>query len=137
MDHRLTLDWLQAAMIRAIKTMAQTALSMISVGAAMSDIDWKMVLSVSMVAFIYSILTSIATGLPESKKDGELKVTESDDKVNFLLDVDTPLMDLGKKDYVRLKVKKELVPFEPYKAAESLHNEEPPDINNKIEDLMP
>lgn len=104
MDHRLTLDWLQAALIRAIKTMAQTALSMISVGAAMSDINWQMVLSVSMVAFIYSILTSIATGLPESKKDGELKVTESDDKVNFLLDVDTPLMDLGKKDYVRLKV---------------------------------
>lgn len=58
--------WIKAASIRAIKTIAQTALSLISVGAVMSDIDWVMVGSASLLAGIYSILTSIA-GLPEVK----------------------------------------------------------------------
>jgi hypothetical protein len=61
--------WFKAAGIRAIKTMAQTALSLISVGAVMSDINWMMVGSASLVAGIYSMLTSIA-GLPELKEGG-------------------------------------------------------------------
>ena len=61
------LKWIKAAGIRAIKTMAQTSLSLISVGAVMSDIDWTMVISASLVAGIYSLLTSIA-GLPELKE---------------------------------------------------------------------
>lgn len=60
--------WFKAAGIRAVKTMAQTALSLISVGAVMSDISWAMVGSASLVAGIYSMLTSIA-GLPELKGD--------------------------------------------------------------------
>lgn len=56
--------WLKAAGIRAIKTMAQTALSLISVGMVMSEVDWLTVISASCVAGIYSILTSLA-GLPE------------------------------------------------------------------------
>ena len=56
--------WLKAALIRAIKTVAQTAVSLIGVGAVMSDIDWVMVGSASVLAGILSILTSIA-GLPE------------------------------------------------------------------------
>lgn len=59
--------WFKAAGIRAVKTMAQTALSLISVGAVMSDINWMMVGSASLVAGIYSMLTSIA-GLPELKE---------------------------------------------------------------------
>lgn len=59
--------WLKAAVIRAIKTMAQTAVSLFTVGQAFSDIDWKMVLGVSLVAGIYSILTSLA-GIPEAKE---------------------------------------------------------------------
>lgn len=62
--------WFKAAGIRAIKTMAQTALSLVSVGAVMSDIDWMVVGSASLVAGIYSMLTSIA-GLPELKESGE------------------------------------------------------------------
>ena len=58
--------WLKAAGIRAIKTFAQTAASLITVGALISEINWTMVLSASAVAFIYSILTSLA-GLPEIK----------------------------------------------------------------------
>ena len=60
--------WIKAAGIRAIKTFAQTAASLITVGAVLSDINWTMVLSASAVAFIYSILTSLA-GLPEIKTE--------------------------------------------------------------------
>ena len=58
------LDWLKAAGIRALKTMAQTAISLITVGAALTEIDWLTVGSVSLVAGILSVLTSVA-GLPE------------------------------------------------------------------------
>jgi hypothetical protein len=60
-------EWLKAALIRAIKTFAQTAVSMIAVGAAFSEIDWIRVASVSGVAFVLSMLTSLA-GLPEVEK---------------------------------------------------------------------
>ena len=56
--------WLKAALIRAIKTVAQTAVSLIGVGSVMSDINWVLVGSASALAGILSILTSIA-GLPE------------------------------------------------------------------------
>lgn len=60
-------EWLKAALIRAIKTFAQTAVSMIAVGAAFSEVDWIRVASVSGVAFVLSMLTSLA-GLPEVEK---------------------------------------------------------------------
>ena len=56
--------WIAAALIRALKTFAQTFASMIVVGATFDEIDWIRALSVSGVAFILSILTSLA-GLPE------------------------------------------------------------------------
>ncbi len=59
--------WLKAALVRSLKTVAQTAASLIGVGAVMSDIDWMMVGSASLLAGILSILTSIA-GLPEVKE---------------------------------------------------------------------
>ena len=59
--------WIKAALIRAIKTFAQTGASLITVGAVLSEIDWIMIASASAVAFIYSILTSLA-GLPEVKE---------------------------------------------------------------------
>jgi hypothetical protein len=62
--------WLRAAIIRAVKTIAQTAASLIGVGAVMSEIDWVMVGSASLLAGILSILTSVA-GLPEVKSTGE------------------------------------------------------------------
>lgn len=60
--------WFKAAAVRAIKTVAQTAVSLIGVGAVMSDIDWLMVGSASLLAGILSILTSVA-GLPEVKEE--------------------------------------------------------------------
>lgn len=63
------MQWIKAAGIRALKTFAQTAVGMITVGAALSDIDWILVGSVSAVAAIASLLTSIV-GIPEvDKKD--------------------------------------------------------------------
>ena len=56
--------WLKCAGIRAIKTMAQTAVALIGVGTVMSDINWVQVLSASILSGILSLLTSIA-GLPE------------------------------------------------------------------------
>ena len=60
--------WIKAAGIRAIKTMAQTAVAMISTSVIMSEVDWTMVLSASVLAGILSLLTSIA-GLPELKEE--------------------------------------------------------------------
>lgn len=59
-----TKKWLKAAGIRAVRTMAQTAVSMLTVGQAVLDINWISVLGVSVTAGIISILTSVA-GLPE------------------------------------------------------------------------
>lgn len=56
--------WLHAALIRAVKTVAQSAVGMIAVGAAMSEVNWLYVGSVALTAGILSMLTSIA-GLPE------------------------------------------------------------------------
>lgn len=57
--------WLYAAGMRAIRTVAQTALGMFTVGVALDGVNWKYVVSVSAVSGIYSMLTSIATKLPE------------------------------------------------------------------------
>ena len=56
--------WLKAAGIRAIKTVAQTAVATIGTAAVFSAVDWKMVVSASVLAGVLSLLTSVA-GLPE------------------------------------------------------------------------
>lgn len=56
--------WAKAAGVRAIKTVAQTAVSMLTVGQAFLDVNWLSIISVSVTAGIISVLTSIA-GLPE------------------------------------------------------------------------
>ena len=59
-----TKQWIKAALIRAIKTMAQTAVSMLTVGQAFMEVNWLNVLSVAATAGVISICTSIA-GIPE------------------------------------------------------------------------
>lgn len=67
--------WISAAGIRAIKTFAQTAASLITVGAFLSDVEWGMVFSAAAVAAIYSLLTSVA-GLPELEPANQLEEVE-------------------------------------------------------------
>ena len=63
-----TKSWIKAAGIRAIKTVAQTAVATIGVSATMGGVDWLMVGSASLLAGILSVLTSVA-GLPEVKEE--------------------------------------------------------------------
>lgn len=72
-------DWkkfLIAAGIRAVRTFAQTFVGFIAVGAALEEIQWLRALSVSGAAAVLSILTSLATGLPEVDKKPEHEKAE-------------------------------------------------------------
>ena len=63
----ITKKWWKAAGVRAIKTIAQTAVAMIGTSVVIADVDWLMVVSASALAGVLSLLTSIA-GLPEIKE---------------------------------------------------------------------
>lgn len=62
------LKWLRAAGVRALKTVAQTAVATIGTGAVFAEVNWGMVASASLLAGVLSLLTSVA-GLPEIKTD--------------------------------------------------------------------
>lgn len=67
-------DFWKAAGIRAVRTMAQTALATIGTSAViLSDIDWLNIVSASILGGILSLLTSVATGLPEIDENGRDK----------------------------------------------------------------
>ena len=57
-------SWIKAAGVRAIKTVAQTAVATIGTSAFLAQVDWRMVISASILAGVLSLLTSVA-GLPE------------------------------------------------------------------------
>lgn len=59
-----TKEWVKASLIRALRTVCQTAIATIGSSAVLSAVDWKMVASASVLAGILSLLTSLA-GLPE------------------------------------------------------------------------
>ena len=61
--------WAYAAGVRALRTAAQTALAMVPVGVAIHEIGWVTVASVSATAAVLSLLTSLATKLPEVEGD--------------------------------------------------------------------
>lgn len=64
MSKNMTKQWIKAATVRAIKTIAQTAVATIGTAAVLADVNWMMVASASVLAGILSLLTSVA-GLPE------------------------------------------------------------------------
>ena len=65
-DKTYWIKWIKAAGVRAVKTMAQTFVAMIGTSALMSEVNWTMVASASVLSGILSVATSIA-GLPEVK----------------------------------------------------------------------
>lgn len=65
-----TKDWLKASAIRAIKTFAQTAVSLITVGNMVTELNWASILGISVTSAIVSVLTSIA-GIPEVTESAE------------------------------------------------------------------
>lgn len=70
MNKQYLKKWINAAGIRAVKTLAQTVAALIGVGATLGSVDWITVVSASVTAAILSLLTSVA-GLPEVKEDNE------------------------------------------------------------------
>ena len=67
--------WIAAAGVRALKTVAQTAVATIGTSLAMSEVNWALVASASILAGILSLLTSVA-GLPELKLEEEIEKIE-------------------------------------------------------------
>ena len=63
-------SWLKAAVVRAIKTVAQTAVATIGTSALLAQVDWRMVISASILAGVLSLMTSVA-GLPEVSDGAE------------------------------------------------------------------
>lgn len=66
----MTKKWIKAASVRAVKTMAQTAVATIGVSSTLGTVDWVTVASTAVLSGILSILTSVA-GLPEVEQDEE------------------------------------------------------------------
>ena len=66
MNHIININWLKAALVRALKTVAQTAVATIGTSALLNQVDWVMVGSAAVLAGVLSLLTSVA-GLPEVK----------------------------------------------------------------------
>lgn len=60
-------NFIKYALIRAIKTICQTAVAVIGSAAVLSDVHWGVVVSASLLAGLLSLLTSVATGLPEAE----------------------------------------------------------------------
>lgn len=93
-------EWIKAALIRAVRTGAQTAVGIAGASVTLSEVDWKLVASASALAMILSVLMAIA-GLPEAPQmvgkvngdlDGDYK---GDEKIQALTDEE--LEDLDKK----------------------------------------
>ena len=66
----ITTEWLRAALVRAAKTIAQTAVSLIPAAASIAQVDWKTILGCSLLSGLVSLLTSLA-GLPEVSERGD------------------------------------------------------------------
>lgn len=79
-------EFTKATMIRAIKTVCQTAVATIGTAVVLADVNWQMVVSASILAGILSVLTSIAAGLPEVELEEVLEDEEFGDEDELIED---------------------------------------------------
>ena len=94
----------KAIAIRTLKTMAEVAASMFTIGMTMKEVDWMHVLSVTVVAGVYTVLINIAAPLPEARNDGTLTVVDGQDKTQWQLNLETDPDKIYKSDSIKLKV---------------------------------
>lgn len=98
-------EFIKASLIRAIWTMAQAALSMITIGMKLTDIDWIHVVSISIVAGLYSLLKSVVLGVPEAYRDGTLQIDGNTyDKEVYRMVFNSDLEELKNKNTVTFTV---------------------------------
>lgn len=90
----MTTEFWKATGIRALRTVCQTAIAMIGTSAVMTDVNWKMVLSASALSGILSVLTSIATGLPEVEYAERVYMSKEEPEDSWI-DDDYEVFDYG------------------------------------------
>lgn len=76
MEHYDKEFW-RSALVRALRTVCQTALSLLTVSGGTTFVNWVDVIGTSLISGLYSVLTSIVTGLPEAEQDNENKFWSS------------------------------------------------------------
>lgn len=102
---KLTKEWAIACLIRAIKTAAEVALGMLTIGKGLTDFDWVQILSVALVAGIYTILSCIVFGVPEAESDGVLMVDNKGGKEKWLFSVsDKVIESITDRKSIRLTI---------------------------------
>lgn len=79
----MNIKFWEATGIRAIRTVCQTAVAMIGTSAVLSDVEWKMVISASILSGLLSVLTSIATGLPEVEYAEHIYMSEDEPEDSY------------------------------------------------------
>ena len=80
--------FIKASLIRAIRTICQTAVAVIGTAFVLADVNWWAVVSASLLAGILSILTSIATGLPEVEYEHHLYMSQDEPDDSEVIDDD-------------------------------------------------
>ena len=109
-------DFVKKILIRALHTAAQTALGMFTIGATIKEIDWLNILSVSAVAAVYSILKSLAVGIPESGVvEGTMTIDNSnpeDPKFDMDLGENFDIDDIVKKKVFKMNIVEGTVSFD-------------------------
>lgn len=97
------IEWFKATGIRVLRTMLQVAAGFFTVGLALNEIDWIRMLSVTLVAGIYALLTNAISKPPESQNDGKVIINEESDTIGDLT-IMTSRDELMKKKKLVLEV---------------------------------
>lgn len=91
-------EFWKASLIRAIRTVCQTAIASIGTAMVVTEVDWRYVLSASLLAGLLSILTSIATGLPEVDICHEMTDVEARDLIDNCDEIEEQLGEYEEAD---------------------------------------